>query len=263
MKKLFALTLLYGASLCAAQESPWIKRPLVLIPTLKVTGEAFNKLDSNGKQIDYHARNLWIDGSLYFAPTSDLSAELGTLISKTRNHPFLIDSFYQTARYALQDDALGDPFAWTVGISFREAFRRSLHDPSAFHKGLFEVELHTSQGVEIPCDCDSEYRIYAVEAIGIGSDSPWLRAVLATEYESLTGHLLGAKIEGYLGLGTNTLNPCHFRGYGSLAYRILDASLYYRLRADDWTLYEIGLTFRPYSRNAPYQRIALDASVSF
>lgn len=263
MKKLLVLILLCSATLCAAQESPWIERPLVLIPTVTVTGETFNSLDSDGKQIDYHARNLWIDGSLYFAPSSELSAEIGMLISKTKNHPYLIDSFYQAGRYAILDDALGDPFAWTVGLSLSEVFRRSLHDPSAFHKGLFEVELHTAQGIECSCDCDWEYRIYALEAIGIGSDMPWLRGVFATEYESLTGHLFGAKLEGWLGFGNNSLNPCHFRGYGPVAYRILDASLYYRLRTDDWTLYEIAFTFRPYARNAPYERLALDLSVSF
>lgn len=263
MKNFLFLSLACSVSLYAAQETPWIERPLQLIPHIELRAEAFDHLDSKGKQISYHARNLFLDGSLYFAPSSGLSYEIGTTISKTKDHPYLIDSFHQAARYALYDDALGDPFAWTIGIEISEVFRRSLHDPSAFHRGLFEVELHTAQGIECPWDCDWSYRLYALEAIGMGHNAPWFRAFFATELESQTGHLFGAKLEGYLGFGDHALSLCHFSGYGPLAYRLIDASLYYRLRTDDWTLYEVGLLFRPYSRNVPYQKIALNASIFF
>lgn len=263
MRKLTVLVLTLTASLSAVQESPWIERPLALISTLKLTGETFDHLDSDGKQCHYRADNLWLNGSLYFAPTSSLSFEIEAVISKTKNHPYLIDSFLQVGRYALIDDALGDPFAWTIGASLREVFERPLHDPSAFHKGLLEWELHTAQGIEQPFLCEWDYRLYALEALGIGNSSPWLRALTAVEIESQTGHLIAAKLEGYYGFGNRSLSCCHFHGYGSLAYRILDASLYYRLRTDYWTTYELGLHFRPYARNAPYNRIALDASIIY
>lgn len=263
MKKLTSLVLALTASLSAVQETPWIERPLTLIPTLKLTAETFDSLDSDGKQFNYRADNLWLEGSLYFAPSSDMSLEIEAVVSKTKNHPYLVDSFLQVGRYAILDDALGDPFAWTIGASLREVFKRPLHDPSAFHKGLLEWELHTAQGIDRPFLCDWDYRLYALEAIGIGNGSPWLRALTAVEIESATGHLLGAKLEGFYGFGDRSLSRCHFHGYGTLAYRILDASLYYRLRTDDWTTYEIGLHFRPYARNAPYNRIAIDAAIIY
>jgi hypothetical protein len=258
----FLSILLFCSALFATEESPWIDRTLVPVVGFEVYGETFNALNSHGKKISYHGRTLGANGSLYLA-TSDLSAEVEVFTARTHKRSYSLDAFKETGRYLIFEDALGDPFAWSVGASFTQVLARGFKDPSLLYQGLFLGEIHTAQGLEICCAPEWTSRLYALEAFGVCSDSPWLRGKFGVNLSSLCGHRLACSLEGLYGFGRHKLCPSHFDGYGEVAYRTLDLNLEYSLRTDDWNLYSFGLEYRLYARNAPMQAFKIYSQISF
>lgn len=263
MKRLLFLLLLATGLLGAAEERPWIERPLQLFTGVKAAGEWFDHLDRDGKELSYHGRNLLIDANMRLATSSNLEFELELCTSRTHHHTYSIDACKQSVRYLLLEDALGDPFALSIGLTLTEAWNRAVFDPALLYRGNFAVELHTAQGVEREWTECTNYRLYAVEAIGFSSGSPWVRGVAGVELFTETGHLLGSKMEGICGFGNRALCPSRFDGYGSIAYRIVDFSLYYTFRTDSWQYYTLEGLYRVYARNAPSRLFHLEVSIIF
>lgn len=258
----FISFLLLSSALFATEEAPWIDRTLVPVVGVEVYGETFNALNSNGKKISYHGRTVGVNGSIYLA-TSDLSAEVEVFTAQTHKRSYSLDAFKETVRYLIFEDALGDPFAWSVGASFTQVFARGFKDPSLLYQGLFLGEIHTAQGVEVCCTADWVSRVHLLEAFGVSGDSPWLRGNLGVELFSDSGHRFTCSLQGLYGFGDHKLCPAHFDGYGAVAYRLVDLNVEYSLRTDEWNRYSLGLDYRIFARNAPMQLIKLYAQFSF
>lgn len=259
----FLSLLLISATLSATDELPWIDRTLVPVVGFEVYGETFDALNSNGNKISYHGRTIGADGSFFIAPMSNLSGEVEVYTARTHKRSYSLDAFKETVRYLIYEDALGDPFAWSVGASFTQVLARGYRDPSLLYQGLFLGEIHTAQGIEVCCTPELTSRVFALEAFGFCGDSPWLRGRFGVDMSSLCGQRIACSLEGLYGFGGHRLCPSHFKGYGSVAYRTLDLNIDYSLRMDDWTTYSIGLDYRLFARNAPMRSLKLYAGVSF
>lgn len=259
----FLSILLISSVLSATDELPWIDRTLVPVVSLEVFGETFDALNSNGNKISYHGRTIGANGSLFIAPMSNLSGEIEVFTARTHKRSYSIDAFKETVRYLIYEDALGDPFAWSVGASFTQVLAQGYRDPSLIYQGLFLGEIHTAQGIEVCCTAEVTSRVFALEAIGFSGDSPWLRGRFGVDLTSLCGQSIACSLEGLYGLGGHRLCPSHFKGYGSVAYRTLDLNLEYALRTDDWNVYYLGLVYGLYARNAPMRSFSLYGGIAF
>lgn len=248
----FLYFLLIAASLMATEEAPWIEPVLTPVFTLKGGYQYFNHYRSGPHSICYRGRDLFLEGGLFFAPSPDLSLQLETLLTKTRKHGWIIDQVQQTACYSVLDDARGDPLAVTIGVAFIESVPVAIRDISFIHHAPFAVEFHTAFGKEWAIEEEWGSRLSGLAGCGFATrGSPWVRGAFAADHRLCLRHILGAKLAVEVGLGRDRLFSRHFRGYGTIAYRILDALLAYTYRGEcgDFTLKYLRSLWRS---NTPY-----------
>lgn len=241
-------------SLLATEESPWIEN--VLKPYFTFTGgyQHFDSFDQKGDRKAYPGRGAIFSGGVYFAPPIiDISLQAELFVTRTHRHPWVIDHLKETVRFALTDDALGDPFASTIGLSLFQTPTVALHDPDFIHHAHFEAELHYAIGKECAPFEDWDFRMWGLGAVGMGTrGSPWLRGLFVMERFFNCNQFAGIFISGEAGLGSRQLCVNRFHNYGSIAYRRIDTGFYYTYRTDDDAFLTFRLSQGVYSRNAPY-----------
>lgn len=248
-KILFALLL--ASSLAATEEAPWIDHVLAPIFTLSGAYQQFTFLRCEGKNVRYPGKSYLLDGSLLFAPDKDYDLQLELRLARTHAHGLAIDQFKQTARYMFFDDAEGDDYSLSAGLSLSEVPKIALRDRSQIHHGEFEAEVHGAIGKEWSEEGERIGRIWCLGGIGVANrGSPWLRGLFAAEYSLCFHHLFRGMLEAEGGFGGRSPCQCHFRGYGRVGYRVLDAKLSYGYQNDDGAIFLIEVVQRVFAVNA-------------
>lgn len=244
--------LIAGSSLLATEESPWIDRVLEPVASLELGYQHFNQLSSGNHYCRYPGRDFFGNAGLLFALSPDLCFELEGRVTSTHQHGLALDQVKQTARYVYLDDARGDLFALAFGLELVEPISPfGLKDPSFIHHSLFDPELHVAIGKEWICEDEYIWRLYGIAALGQGIEGyPWMRGNIAAEYQYCLAHVFKGKLIGEGGFGSRDLRLHHFRGYGSIAYRLFDVELEYTYTLED---FEISLKYLKslYRHNCP------------
>src|SRR5262249_9152556 len=115
-------------------------------------------------------------------PDQMVGAEIELMQSSTKRQKGNLDQIKLTGRYMWQDDIAGDPISLTPGVSYIQAFRKSVKDVSSFHHGLNNIECFISIGKENPEERSWNSRWWGLLALGIAEQgSPWCRAHLNVE----------------------------------------------------------------------------------
>ena len=247
------------------QESPWIEP--VLEPVFSFEGgfQRFNSYHSGSRYCNYHGRDKFLEGNLYFATCPDLSFQLEIRFTQTHYHRWAIDQVKQAMQYAILDDARGDLLAFSVGIELAEPIPIGIKDIGFIHHGPFELEVHAAFGKEWSLEGERISRIYGLAALGFGIEAyPWIRGFFASEQRLFLRHLLGAKLLFGGGLGDSRLRKYKFRGYKEVAYRFVDAAFEYTYIGDwgDITFKYVRSIIR---QNMPYavQQLSLHVILPF
>lgn len=250
IKLLFALLLF--SSLSATEEAPWIDHVLEPILTLRGTCQEFASLRCHRKNIRYPGKGYLFEAELLIAPDKDYDLQAEIRFARTHAHGFALDQVKETGRYIFLDDAEGDSFSLSVGLSFAQVLKIALKDRSQIHHGEFEAEIHGAIGKEWSEDGYRTARIWGLGAVGIATrGNPWLRGLFATEYIYCFHHIFRGEIEVAGGFGKKSPCQCHFRGYGNVAYRLCDAKLKYGYLNEDGAIFSIELLQRVFASNAP------------
>ena len=246
----------------ALEESPWIDPVLIPIASLQTGYQHFDHI----KSCRYPGNDFFLDLGVFFAYSTDISFELEGRATRTHSHGFALDQVKQAARYAILDDARGDPCALTVGLELCEPISPfGLKDPSFIHHALFEAEVHTSIGKEWIIEDSRTGYIYGLGAVGIGiQGSPWIRGNFTAAYNLSTLQILTASLDAEMGFGERSFHLPHFHGYGDIAYRLIDASIEYTYLTED---FEVSLKYLHslYRKNCPnhLHQVALNISYPF
>jgi len=179
-----------------------------------------------------------------FIPNWDFT--LGLDFIHSRNLSWGVERGGISSRTLLQNDIAGDPVSLAAIFSFYYVPSRNLRAPASPYHAPLNGELGLSLGKEIAPLYKFLYQVYLYGGFGLGSQKkPWLRAEISNDLRIRDNHFLLATLEGYFGLGSQTmLKPTHFSGYGLLAHRSLDLSLSYRYHFSIWG----KLTFRTFYR---------------
>ncbi len=264
MKKAFLALLLSAPFTLSSEEAiPYIDR--VLVPTVhgSLSYESIAGYARGNRLIKESTQTGYLEGGLSIAPYPYLFIDISASGFKTDKDPVTLESFTQTLSYLVCDDTIGDPLALSVTASVSEVLSRALHNPVSFRKGLFEFELRSAQAIERECCPALNYRLFAMEGLGIAEAAFWLRGACGAEFLSEYGHRFGSKLIGSYGFGDDSLCLHEFHGYGPLAFRTIDCAFYYQRRTDDWSYYSIELIYRAYAKNAPARNLRLEASIEF
>lgn len=230
--------LLAGNLIFATEESPWIDQVLIPVASFEAGYQHFNQLSSGNHDCNYPGRDFFGNLGLLFALSPDLCFELETRFTRTHQHGLALDQVKQTARYAYLDDARGDLFALTFGLELVEPISPfGLKDPSFIHHSLFDSEIHVAIGKEWICEDEYIWRLYGLTALGLGIEgAPWMRGNIAAEYQYCLAHVFKGKLVGEGGFGNRDLHLHHFRGYGSIAYQLVDVEIEYTYALEDFAI---------------------------
>jgi hypothetical protein len=238
--------------LSATEVAPWIDHVLEPVLTLSGTYQEFATLRCESKNVRYPGKGYLIDSGLQFAPDKDYDFQVEMRLARTHSHSLVIDQFKETARYIFFDDAEGDDFSLSAGLSLTQVMRIALKDRSQIHQGEFSGEVHGAIGKEWSSEGLRTGRIWGLAACGIANRGyAWLRGLVAGEVIFCFHHIFRGELEGQGGFGKKS--PCqhHFRGYGNVAYRTFDAKLKYGYQTDYGTIFSIEVLGRIFAKNAP------------
>lgn len=250
--KNFLCALLFLSNLSATEESPWIDHVLAPIFTVSGTYQEFATLRCHGENVRYPGKGYLINSGLLFAPDKDYDFQVEMRLARTHAHTFAVDQFKETARYIFFDDAEGDDFSLSAGLSLAQVPKIALRDRSQIHYGEFEAEVHGAIGREWSLEGYRTARIWGLAALGIANrGEAWLRGVFASEAIVCFRHIFRGELEAEGGFGKRS--PCqrHFRGYGNAGYRFMDAKLKYGYQNDDGAIFSIEVLQRVFASNAP------------
>lgn len=140
------------------------------------------------------------------------------------------DNFRLTGRYQWLNESCGTPLSLVTGFILTEPLSRALHDISSFHHGHLEGELFVSFGKKYGYPCLNNYRFRWWQVIGAGQADvgyPWIRGDIAFEYRMKWGQEFRGFINTLWGTGPASLRPRHFKGYGPIKHRSIDAGIRY------------------------------------
>lgn len=264
MKRVLAALLLLSATGSATEQSPWIDH--VLEPIIQVAGtyQHFQGYETKGNHCNQTENNALIDTGIFLALSADMAFEAEMRIKRTHTFPWTIDCFKQTGRFGFLDDSEGDCFSLAAGLTLSEVFTRGLNDPAVFHHGHFEAEAFLTVGQEWICYDTWIYRLWGVVAIGQADVGyPWLRSLLAADYNIADTHFFRMKLEGRKGCGGNRLHLLHFRGYGYINYYAIDTSVQYTYQTDCGVLFGLEALGRLAEYNAPKHLTQLTLTLNY
>lgn len=250
MKNLILACALFPFFLQGAHLEPWTGRDLEIIAQADLAVAHFKAGNlSNALFLDLSARTSYT----HFA--GELEANFAHSHKQTSLEG---DALALTGRYQLRNDVIGDPFSLWIGATVRKVFTNGLHDPIQFYHGGIEGEFHVAAGKEWVCEKFWTHRLWGYGLIGIADlGSPWTKLGAAFEINRWDLSKWVFDLEGGLGFGGRKLHVKHFKGYGPLAYRYLQAGIKY---AKSWKcgfITEVGLKYRPVAVHCPKHWVEL------
>jgi hypothetical protein len=250
----------------STDEGPWIDRVYIPVAKLDAGYQNFSHLNARSHQVSYHENSGYVHGSAYLAVSPTLSLEMEMGLARTHRHPWVIDHFQQTAKSVLLDDVAGDPLALSAAVSLFEVPTVALRDCSFIHHAHFEGQAFLSCGKEWSQGPFWNDRLWALAALGCGIEGfAWVRGKVVFQKNFLDQNLITLFLEARAGLGREGLFVHHFGGYGSVRYKIIEASLEYQRQIGDIGQLGIKGIYRFYCRNAPAEviRVCLEWTQSF
>lgn len=232
---------------------PWLSRDyeIQLRPTFQYA--SYRKIESPHRDIHHsgNPRFYTVSGGI---SRYDLSGEVEATLANShpRQNP-ACDNFRVTARYRLLNDVGGnDPISLVTGLTLTQAFKHSVRDPSSFHHGKGEAELHLSIGREKPCEQFWLSRWWGVLGFGCADQgSPWVRLDFDWERNWWDVHQVRLYAHTLWGLGHHDFNSIKtFHGYGPIGHQSVDLGIRYSYLLCSGML-SIEYAYRVYSQNFP------------
>lgn len=253
MKKvLTSLFLLSSLSMEATELSPWFGRDFELRPQASVRVQTYREVQSPNELRRNANDSFYTLGMDVAALGFDAQFEMTEAVTG-RQH-FDLDAAKLTVRYQLADDIIGESFSLVPGISYIQALRNSLLDPSSFHHGLYEAEFFLSFGKEMACEDFWTYRFWGMTGLGIAEQgSPWIRGDLTWEKNWWNQQQLQLFIHSLWGLGGEDFSCCFccFKGYGPIHHQSVDLGTRYSYLFDWGGIVSLECAYRVYARNFP------------
>ncbi|MBA3958618.1 MAG: hypothetical protein H0X51_09550 [Parachlamydiaceae bacterium] len=245
--------------LSATELAPWLGQDLMIESRATYLFQSYRKIQTPNGSIFRHANdNFFTLGASFVRSnySSNYSAEIEGTIADTHRQHFACDNLRLTLRYRMLNDIVDDCFTLTPGITITKAFKHSVRDPSSFHHGEIEAELHVAVGREASLGPYWRSRWWAVAGVGQGDHGePWLRGDWNWERnwwnEQQQLHLF---LHTLCGLGNKNLSPHkHFKGYGSVRHRSIDIGARYSYLFECDAILSLEYARRVYAHNFPMQ----------
>ena len=237
----------------ATEYQPWLGNFYEFELRSQFTYQGFNWLASGSKHKKYSSSDLFLNLSLGNAlPDPTIGFEFEVTEAKTRRQQGDIDQLKLTGRYLWQDDIAGDSFSLVTGLSYIQAFSRSLKDVSSFHHGLYNAECFVSLGREVSDEIVWGSRKWALFAIGIAEQgAPWLRFYLDYDKRWFDKHEVSLFLHALWGLGGKRLHLNDFHGYGLIKHRSVDVGMRYTYVLEYDGNVSLEYSYRVYAYNFP------------
>lgn len=267
-----SLFLVFGCALSiksaasAREQMPWFNKNLELELRSSYLFQTYPSIQSSKNSRHYSSDDSFLTFGVetsvpslaltYFGLPDVIGAidgELEIVLAGTHHRHFGFDSARATLRNQWMDDVVGDPVSLATGLTGIQACQESLHDPSSFHHGKLEGEIHLSLGIEAGCYSTWTSRCWGFFALGSADvGSPWIRGDLAWEHLS-DGQRTQIRVftNTCWGLGGRSFKLQKFHGYGPIAHQSIDIGLRYSYDFDIWGVLALEYTYRPYARNFP------------
>lgn len=246
--------LLCGLGL-ATDYQPWLGNAFEFESRASFYYEHFSCLHgsrSGSRSISYPSRNGFATLSLANAFPPGFGIECAVQEAWTHAQKGTIDHLKLNGRYLYWNQLEGDPFHFLIGCSLIQAFKDSVKDPSSFHHGRREGEFFVSIGRERFEGMEWTNRYWGLAALGLANrGSPWLRGKLCWEYRFTPKHQMDLFCQALCGAGQQPLFVKHFKGYGSVKHRSIDAGLAYTYWIDFFGSVRFAYSTRLFARNFP------------
>lgn len=252
-KILLAFLFISGYSVHATEYQPWLGNyyEFELLSNLKYQGSGWLASGSHLKK--YTANNVFLNLSLSNAiPDPSCGIEFEVTEARTRIQHGEIDHLKLTGRYLWQDDVAGDPMSLITGVSYIQAFKKSLKDVNSFHHGLYNTEFFVSFGKENPDEWLWGSRWWGIFALGIAEQgSPWLRFNLDYDKRLFEKHEMSLFVHSLWGFGHKRLQLHNFQGYGPIKHQSIDLGMRYTYLLEYYGSASVEYSYRVYAHNFP------------
>lgn len=235
----------------ATEYQPWLGNLYEFESQTTLNYQGYRRVSIGTQSKNYKAENTFIQAS-FVANFLDGALELEAIEANTKRQRGDLDHLKLTFRSVLQNDIAGDERSVTVGVSYIQAFNRSLKDFSSFHHGQEEGEFFLSIGREKAFEALWSSRWWSLLGMGIANQgSPWLRFNLAYEVRLREKHEVKFLMNSLWGMGQHKLNLFHFKGYGSIQHQSVDVGVAYTYLLDYFGSLRLGYMYRLHARNFP------------
>lgn len=249
--------LLFACALClpligfATDLKPWYARYLEIQPKATYLFQTYKTIDTGHGTIHQSSDDQFLHLSVLGA-YDRWCAEIETTFAATRHRSFGFCDARLTGRYQWLDDVVGDPVSLVTGLTVVQSCKIAVHDISCFYHGDFETEIHVAAGKEVACEQFWTSRVWGVLGLGVADvGSPWIRGNFAWEYNWCDLHEVEIGAYTLWGLGGDSLNVNHFRGYGPIKHYSIDVGLNYHMTLECGGVLGIGYYHRLFARNCP------------
>lgn len=250
LRSWFVALLAIPAMLSGTDLKPWYPRTCEIQAGISEQLQYFRAIKRPHHSLPYNSFDSFTTLSTELT-AFQYSVELETTLAATRRQSFCFDNIRLTGRYQLFDDLNGDWLSVVAGTTLTQSFLNSLRDPSSFHHGILEAEVHLSFGREFSCRNVWLSRWWGLLGFGCGDHgSPWLRGHLEWEHNWLDQQHLALFAETLWGLGGNNFH-FPFRGYGSIRHQSVDIGARYTYIFENYARLSVEYSYRPYARNFP------------
>lgn len=242
----------------ATQQQPWFGELYEFEWRQSLTYQSYSKINKNSAAISYPENALFLNGGLSFTVSPEINVEFEATQAKTHRNQGLLDNFRLSARYRLLDDIAGDAISLVAGLTFTQAFKRSLFDKSSFHHGREEAEFFLSIGREQQVEAEWQSRWWTLVALGVADRGTiWTRTRVNYDYKVGESGYFQLFAHALAGWGKHDISLNHFRGYGLVRHRSIDLGLRYTYEKLYFGCAYIEYMQRVYARNFPDQTHSL------
>lgn len=252
-KLLSILFFLYSFQANSTEYQPWLGNYYEFEFRSSVDYQGSGWLTSGSHLKKYTANNIFLNLSFCNAiPDPSLGIEFEVTEARTRVQHGEIDNLKLTGRYLWQDDVAGDSISLITGLSYTQAFKKSLKDPNSFHHGLHNTEFFISFGKENPDEWLWGSRLWCVCALGIAEQgSPWLRFNVDADKRWCEKHEMSLFVHSLWGFGHKNLYLHDFQGYGPIKHQSIDFGMRYTYVLEYYGCASVEYSYRVYAHNFP------------
>lgn len=241
------------AILNCTEFSPWFGNVLELDAQAACTANGYRSISTGHGTKHRSSCDTFFDLSASLAYRENLSFELEAVAADTSHDGFGMDSILFTARTCWMNDITAeDPISLTGGLTVSQVFKPGLRDLSSFHHGGIQCEAHLAAGKEYSCMQFWTSRLWGVFGAGIADlGSVWVRGNVVWEHNWWNNHQAQVFVRTLWGLGHDSLNLRHFRGYGPIAHQSVDLGGRYSYLFCTGASLSLEYGYRVYGRNCP------------